>query len=75
MFAYALPFSSMLIMTDGERPYAICSLLGLFVYVSFGLLLIPTKGIHGASVAMVLATGTMSAGLIWTALRRLKERF
>jgi O-antigen/teichoic acid export membrane protein len=72
MFAYALPYSSLLIMTNGERPYAISSLVGLLIYVLTGLILIPISGIHGASVAMVVATFAMSIGLIWTASKRLK---
>ena len=71
IFAYALPFSSLLLMTDGERAYAISSLVGLTSYFFLCWLLIPLYGIYGASIAFMLATVLMSLFLVKSAMARL----
>jgi O-antigen/teichoic acid export membrane protein len=71
VFAYALPFSSFLLMTDGERAYAIASIVGLVSYIIFCWVLIPLHGIYGASFALLIATILMSFFLVKPALSRL----
>lgn len=71
IFAYALPFSSLLLMADGEREYAISSLVGLMSYFFLCWLLIPLHGIYGASIALMFATVLMSFFLVKAAIQRL----
>ena len=71
VFAYALPFSSFLLMADGERAYAIASIVGLVVYLVLCWSLLPLHGIYGASVALLIATILMSLFLVKPALSRL----
>lgn len=71
IFAYALPFSSFLLMADGKRAYAIASIAGLLAYLVLCWLLIPLHGIYGASVALLIATVLMSIFLLKPALLRL----
>jgi O-antigen/teichoic acid export membrane protein len=71
IFAYALPFSSFLLMADGERAYAIASIVGLLAYLVLCWLLIPLHGIYGASIALLIATVLMSLFLVKPALSRL----
>ncbi len=71
IFAYALPFSSLLLMADGERAYAVASIIGLSVYTVLCWVLLPLHGIYGASLALLIATALMFCILIKAALSRI----
>lgn len=71
LFAMSLPFSNLLVMADGERPYAMASVLGLVVNVAVGLLLIPTAGACGAAWAALSGTVALSLVLVLSSLPKL----
>jgi len=72
LLAYALPFSSFLLMADGERAYAAASFLGLVVYAILCWILIPLNGIYGASISLLIATVIMFIFLIKPALSKMQ---
>ncbi|WP_195930498.1 MATE family efflux transporter [Hyphomicrobium album] len=71
IFAATLPLSNMLVMTDGEYPYAAASVVGLLVNVVAGVLLIPHLSATGAAIASFIAMAAMAAILTSAAARRL----
>lgn len=71
LFSFALPFGVLLLMTDGEKPYATGSLCGLTVYALGVYELIPTYGIHGAAWAMLAGTMVLTLLIVFAGRRRL----
>ena len=71
LYSFALPFSALLLMTDGEKAYAMASVFGLSVYAFFGYMMTPKYGIHGAAWVMLTATFVLAFLLISAGIRRL----
>jgi O-antigen/teichoic acid export membrane protein len=72
LFAFALPFSNLLVMTNGEMPYAAASLFGFAVNFVLGLILIPLFSIWGAAVATLVSTASLSLILVIAGSRTLR---
>jgi O-antigen/teichoic acid export membrane protein len=64
LFAFALPFSNLLIMTNGEAPYATASIIGFAANFLSGLILIPHYTVWGAAVATAIGTASLSLVLV-----------
>ena len=72
VFALSLPFSSLMLMTEGEKRYALSSLWGCIVNFGLGAPLIYMYGMTGAAIATFLAVLTMTLTLAPTASRLLR---
>ena len=60
LFAFALPFSNLLVMTNGEKAYAAASIVGFTLNFVSGVILIPRYNIWGAAVATLIGTASLS---------------
>jgi O-antigen/teichoic acid export membrane protein len=72
IFAFSLPFSNLLLMTDGEISYAISGIVGFLTNLSAGLVLIPKYGIVGAAEALLAGTAAVSIIVIVSGINKLR---
>jgi len=72
LFAFALPFSNLMAMTNGEMQYAAASVVGFAVNFVLGLILIPKFSIWGAAVATLVGTASLSLILVVAGFRTLQ---
>lgn len=72
LFAFSLPLSNLLMMTDGETAYAAASVGAVSVNFILGLLLISSYSITGAAIATAISTFILAAILTVSASKYLK---
>jgi len=73
LFALSLPFSNLLLMTDGEVSYAIASVLALIATYTAAALLIPDHRIYGAALAMLAGSSILAFGIFIAGIRRMYD--
>jgi len=72
IFAYSLPFSSLLLMTDGERSYAWVNLLSLVTCFAACFYSASYYGVVGAAISLLLANSLLTLSTVyfgWKSLR------
>lgn len=72
IFAYSLPFSSLLLMTDGERSYAYVNMLCLITCVTASFYSASYYGPFGVAMSLLLANSLLTLSTVyfgWKSLR------
>jgi O-antigen/teichoic acid export membrane protein len=65
IFSFSLPWSNLLMMTDGEVPYAATSAVALTVNLLAASILISIYGVIGAAAATILSVAVMTAMFVF----------